>query len=84
MDKTELTYQIGEILFLESLRPSRWRADGQNRFERRYYFITDYLEDSKEYIIDVFAPTSICVSYKAQELDHLFQRVKQCNQNTHK
>jgi len=71
MEKAELTYQIGEVLSY-----AKWSHE-QSAMVTRYYFIADYLEDSREYIIDGFGSIPLCVCYKAQELDSYFKRVKE-------
>jgi hypothetical protein len=70
MDTTELAYQIGEVLSY-----TKWSHEHMGMVTR-YYFIADYLEESKDYIIDGFGPAPLCVSYKEHELDSYFHRVK--------
>lgn len=70
MEKAELTYQIGDILSY-----AKWSQDAMDMVTT-YYFISDYLEDSQEYVVDSFSQ-SIAIHYKAQELDSYFQRVRQ-------
>ena len=71
MDKAELKYQIGEVLSY-----SKWSHQHFAEITT-YYFIVDYLEESKDYLIDSFSTKEpLCVHYKEHELDQYFQRVK--------
>lgn len=69
MDKTELTYQIGDILSYE-----KWSQDVKGTVVT-YYFISDYLEDCQEYVIDSFSQP-LAIHYKGSELEQYFKRVK--------
>lgn len=70
MEKAELKYQIGDILSY-----AKWSQDARDMVVT-YYFISDYLEDSEEYVIDSFSQ-SLAIHYKASELASYFERVKQ-------
>jgi hypothetical protein len=69
MEKAELAYEIGDILSYE-----KWSQEPKGMVVT-YYFISDYIEDCQEYVIDSFSQ-SLAIHYKGSELKQYFKRVK--------